>query len=96
VKHGFRILSSYAVGRAGERVWIITEADPSGPPETMRLGDRNKVGNIRAGKVAPGRPGCHLPAKRRAAGRLRDVRRAASQALLRTLALHVVDHRHVD
>ena len=29
VKHGFRILSSYAVGRAGERVWIITEADRS-------------------------------------------------------------------
>jgi hypothetical protein len=27
VKHCFRILSSYAVGRAGERVWIITEAD---------------------------------------------------------------------
>ncbi len=29
VKRGFRILSSYAVGRAGERVWIITEADRS-------------------------------------------------------------------
>ena len=29
VKHGFRILSSYAVGCAGERVWIITEADRS-------------------------------------------------------------------
>ena len=29
VKHGLRILSSYAVGRAGERVWIITEADRS-------------------------------------------------------------------
>ena len=29
VKHGFRILSCYAVGRAGERVWIITEADRS-------------------------------------------------------------------
>jgi len=29
VTHGFRIISSYAVGRAGERVWIITEADRS-------------------------------------------------------------------
>jgi hypothetical protein len=29
VNHGFRIISSYAVGRAGERVWIITEADRS-------------------------------------------------------------------
>jgi hypothetical protein len=29
VKHGFRIISSYAVGRAGERVWNITEADSS-------------------------------------------------------------------
>ncbi len=29
VKHGFRILSSYAVGPADERVWIITEADRS-------------------------------------------------------------------
>ena len=24
MKHGLRILSSYAVGRAGERVWIVT------------------------------------------------------------------------
>jgi hypothetical protein len=29
VKHGLRILSGYVVGRAGERVWIITEADRS-------------------------------------------------------------------
>jgi hypothetical protein len=29
VRHGFWISSSYAVGRAGERVWIITEADRS-------------------------------------------------------------------
>ncbi len=29
MKHGLRILSSYAVRRAGERVWIITEADRS-------------------------------------------------------------------
>ncbi len=29
VKHGFRIISSYVVERAGERVWIITEADRS-------------------------------------------------------------------
>ena len=29
VKQGFRILSSYVVGPAGERVWIITEADCS-------------------------------------------------------------------
>ncbi len=29
VMHGLRILSSYALGRAGERVWIITEADRS-------------------------------------------------------------------
>jgi hypothetical protein len=28
-KHGFRIISCYAVGRAAERVWIITEADRS-------------------------------------------------------------------
>src|SRR3712207_7617732 len=29
VKHRFRNISSYAVGRAGERVWIVTEADRS-------------------------------------------------------------------
>jgi hypothetical protein len=29
VKNGLRILSSYAVGCAGERVWIVTEADRS-------------------------------------------------------------------
>jgi hypothetical protein len=29
VKRGLRILSSYAVGRAGERIWIITEGDRS-------------------------------------------------------------------
>ncbi len=29
VLRGFRILSSYPVGEAGERVWIITEADRS-------------------------------------------------------------------
>ncbi|MDQ5809367.1 MAG: hypothetical protein M3358_01195 [Actinomycetota bacterium] len=29
VKNGLRILSSYAVGCAGERIWIITEADRS-------------------------------------------------------------------
>jgi hypothetical protein len=89
VKHGFRIISSYAVGRAGERVWILTKADRSSTcillPEEYR-----------AGKMAPRRPGRHLPTKRRVAGRLRDVRRAASQALLRTPALHVVDRRHVD
>ena len=29
VRHGWRILSSYPVGNAGARVWIITEADRS-------------------------------------------------------------------
>ncbi len=29
VREGFRILSSYPVGGAGEKVWIITEADRS-------------------------------------------------------------------
>ena len=29
LKHGWRVLSSYPVGDAGERVWIITEADRS-------------------------------------------------------------------
>jgi hypothetical protein len=29
LKHGFRVLSSYPVGEAGEKVWIITEADRS-------------------------------------------------------------------
>ncbi len=29
LKHGFRLLSSYRVGDAGGRVWIITEADRS-------------------------------------------------------------------
>lgn len=29
VREGFRILSSYRVGEAGARIWIITEADRS-------------------------------------------------------------------
>ena len=29
LKHGWRVLSSYPVGEAGEKVWIITEADRS-------------------------------------------------------------------
>ena len=29
VRNGWRVLSSYPVGEAGERVWIITEADRS-------------------------------------------------------------------
>ena len=29
LKHGWRVLSSYPVGDAGEKVWIITEADRS-------------------------------------------------------------------
>ena len=29
LKYGFRIVSFYSVGRPGERVWIITEADRS-------------------------------------------------------------------
>ena len=29
VRNGWRILSSYPVGDAGEKVWIITEADRS-------------------------------------------------------------------
>lgn len=29
LKHEFRLLSSYPVGGAGEKVWIITEADRS-------------------------------------------------------------------
>jgi glycine cleavage system aminomethyltransferase T len=29
VEHGFRIISSYPVGSAGERIWVITEADRS-------------------------------------------------------------------
>ena len=29
LKHGWRVLSSYPVGDAGERVWVITEADRS-------------------------------------------------------------------
>ncbi|PLS84266.1 MAG: hypothetical protein CYG60_18840 [Actinobacteria bacterium] len=29
LKYGWRILSSYPVGDAGEKVWIITEADRS-------------------------------------------------------------------
>ena len=89
VNHGFRIISSYAVGRAGERVWILTKADRSST--CMLLPEE-----YRAGKMAPRRPGCHLPTKRRVAGRLRDVRRAASQAFLRTLAVRVADHRHAD
>lgn len=27
VKHGFPVLSSYLIGEAGAKVWIITEAD---------------------------------------------------------------------
>ena len=29
LKYGWRLMSSYPVGGAGERVWIITEADRS-------------------------------------------------------------------
>ncbi len=29
VRNGWRVLSSYPVGEAGEKVWIITEADRS-------------------------------------------------------------------
>jgi hypothetical protein len=29
VRQGWRVLSSYPVGEAGEKVWIITEADRS-------------------------------------------------------------------
>ncbi len=29
VKRGFRVVSSYPVGDAGEKIWIITEADRS-------------------------------------------------------------------
>ncbi len=29
VLRGFRIISSYPIGAAGERVWVITEADRS-------------------------------------------------------------------
>lgn len=29
VQHGFRILSSYPLGSAAERIWVITEADRS-------------------------------------------------------------------
>jgi hypothetical protein len=29
IRHGFRVVSSYSVGTADERVWIITEADRS-------------------------------------------------------------------
>ncbi len=29
LRHGWRLLSSYPVGEAGEKVWVITEADRS-------------------------------------------------------------------
>jgi hypothetical protein len=29
VKHGWRLLSSYPVGEAGRKVWVLTEADRS-------------------------------------------------------------------
>jgi hypothetical protein len=29
VERGFRVLSSYPIGEAGAKVWIITEADRS-------------------------------------------------------------------
>ncbi|MBA2510607.1 MAG: hypothetical protein H0V28_03910 [Rubrobacteraceae bacterium] len=29
LKHGWRLLSSYPIGEAGAKVWIITEADRS-------------------------------------------------------------------
>jgi len=47
VLRDFRILSSYRSGEGGEKAWIIP--DPSGRPETMRPGDRNKVGSTKRG-----------------------------------------------
>jgi hypothetical protein len=29
IKHGFRVMSSYALGPAGDKLWVITEADRS-------------------------------------------------------------------